>query len=325
MLLACVVLIPIPARGDAARSSAMLGLPPLPQTTSAEVRSQRERLGQKLFFDTRLSADGKISCASCHRADLGFSDGRARSRGHEQKEGTRNAPSLLNVAYARSLFWDGRAADLSHQARAPLTNPVEHALSDDDALLKIVRADAGYVEAFRSAYGIRQDAITSATVTDAIAVYERSLLSGGSPFDRYQYGGERSALSPAAARGLELFRGRDSSASRAMKSVVSLRCSRTRSFISRRRACRRQLPENLSVLARKVFDAKSASPELERLIATEPEIAALGRFIVTRDPRDIGKVQNPFPAQRRAHRAVHARRQCCDARQGGGAGTLWAR
>ncbi len=104
-----------------------------PRTAPARAPQQNPAiaaLGQKLFFDVRLSADGKISCASCHLPAQSFSDGRARSKGHEGREGTRNAPSLLNAAYSTTLFWDGRASDLEAQARAPLLNPTEHALPD---------------------------------------------------------------------------------------------------------------------------------------------------------------------------------------------------
>jgi cytochrome c peroxidase len=108
-----------------------LGLP----TPVNETGTNLADIGKQLFFDTRLSADSKVSCASCHQPANVFTDGKKRATGFKGKAGTRNAPSLFNVRYQASLFWDGRETKLEAQARRPLTNPVEHGLANGRAVL----------------------------------------------------------------------------------------------------------------------------------------------------------------------------------------------
>lgn len=252
-------------------------------------------LGRKLFFDARLSADRKISCGSCHLPNLGFTDGRARSLGHEGQSTTRNAPSLINVAYLSTLFWDGRVRDLETQARAPLTNPVEHALANEAALETLVRQDLQYARDFSAAFNILPDGISADHVAQALAAYERTLRAGRSPFDRYQYGGETTALSAAAIRGLELFRGRAQCAScHTIGATAALFTDE--SFHVAPTGLPKSVTTNLGALARKVLDARDSSAgkaQLEFLIATDTDVAALGRFVVTQDPRDIGTFKTP--------------------------------
>ena len=174
-----------------------LGLPPL---VVKRVASAAEiAVGKKLFFDPKLSRDGTISCASCHDPAHGFADGRKVSVGVGGKIGKRNAPTVLNAAFARVQFWDGRAASLEEQAAGPITNELEMDHMPQ-LLLEKLNADAEYVKAFGGGrIGMQQ-------VLDAIASYERTLLSGNSAFDRYQYGGDKGALSAEAQHGLGLFR-----------------------------------------------------------------------------------------------------------------------
>lgn len=288
-----------------------LGLPPLPtsihlsspgqptETASTALADSSAHpsaalLGQRLFFDKRLSADGKVSCGKCHIPENAFTDKLARSAGHDGKLGTRNAPSLLNVAYSDSLFWDGRAADLESQALAPLTNPVEHALASGNMLADIIRRDDGYVREFAAAFHIHREQIDAPAVGRALAAYERTLIAAGSPFDRFQYGHDRGALSAAAQRGMELFRGRAQcgtchliGASHALFTDGQFHMSPA--------GLPQSVTANLPALTRQVMDA-AAQPDrshLEHLIATEPDVAALGRFIVTRHPADIGKFRTP--------------------------------
>lgn len=174
---------------------APLGLPPL--TVSTMPDASQIALGRKLFFDPKLSADGTISCASCHNPDTGFADARRVSLGVGGKAGSRNAPTVLNAAFWSSQFWDGRAATLEAQALGPIENPVEMN-HRPEALVARLEADAAYVQAFGGK-------VTIDKVTRAIAAYERTLLSGNSPADRYLYGGDKSALSDAAALGLKVF------------------------------------------------------------------------------------------------------------------------
>lgn len=169
-----------------------LGLPPL------QVPAQEEpALGRKLFFDKRLSLDGTIACASCHNPDTGFADARRFSLGVGNKAGTRNAPTVLNAAYWTSQFWDGRAKTLEEQAAGPISNPIE--MNHQPAqLLARLNADPEYRQAFGGT-------IDMPKVLAAIAAYERTLLSGNSPADRYLYGGDKSALSDSAVLGLKVF------------------------------------------------------------------------------------------------------------------------
>ncbi|WP_202901635.1 cytochrome-c peroxidase [Bryobacter aggregatus] len=175
-----------------------LGLPPV----EAPANPALVELGKKIFFDTRLSADNTLSCASCHNPSLGFADGRRLSLGVNQKTGTRNAPSLLNSAYGRLHFWDGRANSLEEQAGGPMSNTVEMNQSHDVSVRKL-SADPALASAFEQAFGSK--AIDIDRIRRALAAYERTLLSGASPFDRYRYGGDKSAMSAAAIRGLALF------------------------------------------------------------------------------------------------------------------------
>lgn len=251
-------------------------------------------LGARLFVDTRLSADGKVSCGSCHLSDQSFSDGLPRSKGHAGREGTRNAPSLLNVAYVKPLFWDGRAADLASQARAPFTNSVEHALANEEVLLQIVRDDAAYSNDFARIFRIAPAAIRMDTITEALVAFERTLLAGGSPFDRFFYANDGSAMSAQAVRGFKLFKGRGGC-------VACHSIGKDSSLLSDQQfhMAARGLPaaatENLAELARKVVIAKQSANnrELETLIATDRNIAALGRFVATLEPSDIGKFKTP--------------------------------
>ncbi|MFN9296953.1 MAG: cytochrome-c peroxidase [Acidobacteriota bacterium] len=173
-----------------------LGLPPLemPEAGAAEVA-----LGKRLFFDPKLSADGRVACASCHDPQHGFADPKPVSEGVGGRRGRRNAPTVLNAAYWRTQFWDGRAPSLEQQARGPITNELEMAHEPAKLMAKL-KADGEYVEAF----GGRE--ITMEAVVEAIAAYERTLLSGNSAADRYLYGGDKTALGEEAILGLKVFR-----------------------------------------------------------------------------------------------------------------------
>ena len=165
---------------------------------------EKVALGQRLFFDQRLSADGTVSCATCHRPELGYTDGRAVAEGIGGRRGTRNSMSLLNVIYNPAQFWDGRVDTLEEQALEPLVNPVEMGNRSVEEVVERLRQDAGYRAEFQRAFG---GGIDGAAIARAIASFERTLLSGNSPYDRFQ-AGEATALSPAARRGMCVFRGR---------------------------------------------------------------------------------------------------------------------
>jgi cytochrome c peroxidase len=183
--------------------AAPLGLPPVPVPPDNPPTAETIELGRRLFFDPALSVDGTVSCASCHRPDAGFADPRRVSEGVGGKKGGRNAPTVLNAAYYTLQFWDGRAPSLEEQAAGPMQNPVEMAHTLEGVEKKLA-ADAHFQEAFRKAFG--SEGVTIERVQKAIASFERTVISGNSPFDRYFYGGDKKALSVSARRGLEVFR-----------------------------------------------------------------------------------------------------------------------
>jgi cytochrome c peroxidase len=180
-----------------------LGLPPVAVPFDNPPTAESVALGRRLFYDPMLSADRTISCASCHDPAQAFTDGAQVSEGVKQVKGQRNSLSLLNAVYLSSLFWDGRSLSLEKQAEEPVTNPVEmaHTLQGVERRLA---ADASYQAAFEKAFG--HGPLTYDKAEKAIASFERTLLSGNSPFDRYFYAHDPSALRDAAKRGFEIFR-----------------------------------------------------------------------------------------------------------------------
>jgi len=158
-------------------------------------------LGRRLFYDPRLSKDGTVACASCHKPEFAFSDGgKAVSTGIFGRKGSRNAPTLTNVGFRRHLFWEGRSPRLELQAVGPLTAHNEMGLEPEE-LAQRLSAIPEYAQAFQEVFG---EPPTLKTTTYAIAAFERTLVSYNSPFDRYHAGDER-ALSEAALRGMALF------------------------------------------------------------------------------------------------------------------------
>ncbi len=194
------------------RDSPLRPLPTPPASVGIEERAlpagltpEKVRLGRWLFFDPRLSVDGTVACASCHRPEHGFSEPAAVSTGVRGQLGTRKAPPTVNLAHRlqTSFFWDGRAASLAEQALGPITNPVEMANTLAGAE-RAVRGIPGYRRTFHEAYG--DDLIDSARIAEALAAYQATLFSGDSTYDRWQTGDDE-ALSPEALAGMELFFG----------------------------------------------------------------------------------------------------------------------
>jgi cytochrome c peroxidase len=189
---------PTPATGAAPREAPTP--PPLEPLPEVATDARKVALGRSLFFDTRLSGDGTLSCATCHSLDHGGAEPRRTSTGIRGQIGPINAPTVLNAGLNFVQFWDGRAADLQAQAAGPVANPVEMGATWDDVVARLSGDEALRAE-FVAIYG--DSGVTQANVTDAIAEYERSLVTP-SRFDRFLRG-EESALTEDERRGYELF------------------------------------------------------------------------------------------------------------------------
>lgn len=195
---------PAPLLDDTVRAGfADLGLlPPVPFPADNPYSPAKVELGQKLFFDPRLSRNNTISCASCHDPRSGWSDSRELSQGHVGQQGTRNAMTILNTAYVKELFWDGRARSLEEQALGPIANPDEMHQPLERAVAKVA-AEPEYAPLFAAAFGDAR--VDSLRIARAVATFERTLISHDSAFDRFLKG-EAGALSDDALWGLQLFR-----------------------------------------------------------------------------------------------------------------------
>ena len=167
---------------------------------------ERVRLGRWLFFDKRLSADDTISCATCHKPEHGFSEPTPNSTGIGGQKGGRKAPSFLNLAWSTQphFFWDGRASSLEDQAGGPMINPIEMGNENHDVVVKKIAAIAGYRKYFNECFG--SDEVTIERITKAIADYERTRVSGNSPWDRWR-AGDDDAVSDDVKKGHRLFFG----------------------------------------------------------------------------------------------------------------------
>jgi cytochrome c peroxidase len=228
-----------------------------------QLTPEKVRLGRWLFYDGRLSRDGTISCASCHRPENAFSEPLPHSIGVGGQEGTRKAPPIVNVALfpTRHLFWDGRASSLAEQAQGPIANPVEMGNTLEE-VVRTVGAISGYRRAFREVYG--DDRLDIQRIADAIAAYEATRLSGGSAYDRFN-AGDAAALSPEAQQGLDVFFGRG-------------RCN----------ACHLGPTFTDGKFHNVGIGFEPRQPDLVRTGFVDQ-----GRYAVTHDPRDIGAFKTP--------------------------------
>ena len=196
---------PVLPIGQPVQIKAPLGLPPVPIPPDNPPTAETITLGRRLYYDPILSSDNTVSCATCHSPQYGFADPRPVSEGVGKQKGTRNSPPVTNAAYYQVQFWDGRAPSLEKQAEGPVQNPVEMANS-----LAVVEqrlnADPSYQAEFAQAWGPRP--ITFEMVEKSIASFERTVVSGNSPFDRWKYGHDENAVSAAVKRGFLVFTSR---------------------------------------------------------------------------------------------------------------------
>ncbi|MGC8861799.1 MAG: cytochrome-c peroxidase [Armatimonadota bacterium] len=178
-------------------------LPPVVVPVDNPMTDAKINLGKQLYFDGRLSSDGTISCASCHKPDAGWADKTPVSEGVGHQKGSRNSPSVINRAYIMPQFWDGRAIHLEKQAEGPVQNPIEMDLTEEQ-LERRLSLIPGYVEQFQQVFGSKP---TIENVAKAIAAFERTIIVNDSPYDKY-LAGDSSAMSPAALRGMRIFNGK---------------------------------------------------------------------------------------------------------------------
>ena len=180
-----------------------LGLPPVPVPADNPLTVETVALGKRLYFDKAVSIDNSVSCATCHDPGHGFAYAGDVSTGVRGKRGTRNSPTIINAAYYTTQFWDGRENTLEKQAEGPVQNPVEMAHSLAGVVARLTN-DPSYVTAFERAYGAGP--VTFDKVEKSIAAYERGVVAGDSPFDRWYFGGDQHAVDRSVKRGYEIFR-----------------------------------------------------------------------------------------------------------------------
>jgi cytochrome c peroxidase len=250
---------------------------------------EKVALGQRLFFDARLSADGTIACSTCHDPARAFTDGKSVSAGIGGRVGERNSPTILNALYNATQFWDGRVTTLEQQAALPIVNSVEMGQPNLDAAVSRVAAIPEYRQAFQKAFGSAPD---GPTLVRAIAAYERTQVAFDSPFDHY-IAGERNAIDPAARHGWELFNGQ-------------ARCNKCHALSDKKRDATNFTDNdfhNIGVLivrhnvvalakqARQLLASGDAAA-IDRA-AIQTDLSALGRFLVTKQDSHIAAFKTP--------------------------------
>jgi cytochrome c peroxidase len=267
--------------------SAPLGLPAVPIPADNPMTAAKVALGEKLFNDKRFSTTGEVACETCHQRDKAFTDSPLKtSEGINKATGTRNAPTVANAAYFKSMFWDGRSVDLEDQAQHPFVNPVEMGLADHEPILAIVRSDPEYVSAFKEVFGKTGTAVTRTEVLQAIAAFERTLVFGDSPFDRWHYGGDATAISPAAARGFKVFLedGRCVSCHAIETDQALFTDNRFHNIGVGINNIQRDIP----ALAGAFLTAKSKGIDVDKAVLTDRRTSELGRFAITDLPEELG-------------------------------------
>jgi cytochrome c peroxidase len=178
-----------------------LGLPEVVALKDNPPTLAKVELGKMLYFDPRLSLSGELSCATCHNPSLGYSNAAPVAVGHQHALGGRNAPTVLNAAFAGTQFWDGRAPSLEAQAGGPMTAGVEMAGIPEEIVQKLAQIPE-YRELSMAAFG---EYLSFDNIRKAIATFERTILAGNSPFDKHYYGNDKGAMTGAALRGKEIY------------------------------------------------------------------------------------------------------------------------
>jgi cytochrome c peroxidase len=291
-ILSVAMLAAAASRAADVASAAPLGLPATPIPPANPQSPEKVALGKRLFEDKRFSATRQVSCSTCHEAKKAFTDSPLHvSEGIRKLTGTRNAPTVVNAAYFTRVFWDGRSSDLEDQALHPFVNPVEMGLKDHEPILKVVRDDPAYAKAFAQVFGKQGRAITIKEVTQAIAAFERTIVAGDSPFDRYWFKGDQRALSEQQKRGFALF-------------VNEGRCvschviEQTSALFTDNRFHNigvgiTEIQNDVPPLAREYLRAQANAAEVDKRVLSDKRSSELGRFAVTRTLDDLGAFKTP--------------------------------
>jgi cytochrome c peroxidase len=285
---------PLPKQGPLAepRSSDQIGFPKVLTEfaiSPTSLRLPQVALGQKLFFESRLSDDGTVACATCHDPARAFTDGRPLSVGIHGRVGQRNAPTVLNALYNKSQFWDGRVTTLEQQAALPITNPFEMGSGTIGEAVARIASDKQYQAEFMQAFD--RD-VNEYDMLRAIAAYERTLVSFDSPFDHF-IAGDANAISEQAKRGWELFNSK-------------ARCNRCHALTDNQRDVTLFMDNDfhnigIGILRHRVGPlAQQAERDIALghvsgidTAAITSEMSVLGRFLVTRKPDDIASFKTP--------------------------------
>lgn len=286
---------PIPADGPLARPKSLkqIGVPV--EATRAAVQAdnlqtpEKIALGEKLFFDGRLSVDGTVACSTCHDPARAFTDGRPVSIGVKGRAGQRNSPTILNALYNKTQFWDGRVITLEEQAALPIINPSEMGQPNLDAAVAQIAAVLEYQQAFRSVFG---RAPNSTDLVRAIAAYERTQFSFDSSFDHF-IAGDQKAIGDSAKRGWALF----NSKARCNKCHALTEDNRDPTYFTDNDfhnigigiirhdvvplACKAEQEINSG----RIIDVDQA--------AIQSETSVVGRFLVTKKEKDIAAFKTP--------------------------------
>lgn len=269
-----------------------LGLPAAPYPEENPQTADKIALGDKLFNDARFSSTGEVSCATCHAVDKALTDSPLKvSEGINKLTGTRNAPTVVNSVYFETLFWDGRSPSLEDQSLHPFVNPVEMGLKDHQPILDLVRSDPQYVSAFQKVFGKSGEAITMTEVTRAIAAFERTQVTGNSPFDRWYFAGQEDALTPVQKRGFDVFvnQGRCVSCHVIEQTQALFTDNRFHNIGVGINGIQGDVPE----LAGEFLEAEATASEVDVQVLTDSRTSELGRFAVTRDFDGLGAFKTP--------------------------------
>ena len=274
------------------QANTLLGLPAVPIPADNAQTPAKIQLGEKLFHDKRFSATGEVGCVTCHDPKTAFTDSPKKvSVGFNGLTGTRNATTVINAAYMKSQFWDGREPTLEAQSHQPFVNPVEGGLQDHTPILEIVRTDPEYVQAFRDVFGKTGEQVAMTEVSQAIASFERSIVAGDSAFDRYYFGGDQSAMSDQQVRGLQVFltKGRCVSCHVIEQDQALFTDSAFHNIGIGINPIQDEVPR----LAGAYLEARSKGADVDVTVLTDPKTSELGRFAVTEDLSTVGAFKTP--------------------------------